>query len=155
MSITIDDVTGPSLVTTDLDATDTAGAIDELARLLEADGRVTDRATYVAAVLAREEETGGTGMESGIAIPHAKSPVVTRPSVAFGRSANGVDFGAEDGTPADLIFLIAAPEGADDVHVTLLSRLARRLIHEEFRTSLREAGSPEDVFATIKREVQL
>ena len=155
MSITIDDVTGPALVTTNLNATDTPGAIAELAALLEADGRVTDRDTYVKAVLAREEETGGTGMESGIAIPHAKSPAVVRPSVAFGRSGAGVDFGAEDGTKADLIFLIAAPEGADDVHVTLLSRLARRLIHESFRNSLREADSPEALVATIKREVQL
>jgi PTS system fructose-specific IIA component len=155
LSITIDDVTGPELVTTDLAATDAPEAIAELASLFEANGRVTDRDTYVKAVLAREEETGGTGMESGIAIPHAKSPAVVRPSVAFGRSSAGIDFGAEDGTKADLIFLIAAPEGADDVHVTLLSRLARRLIHESFRSSLREADSPEALFASIKREVQL
>jgi PTS system fructose-specific IIA component len=155
LSITIDDVTGPELVTTKLAATDASGAVDELAALLEAGGRVTDRPTYVKAVLAREEETGGTGMESGIAIPHAKSPAVVRPSVAFGRSTAGIDFGAEDGTKADLIFLIAAPEGADDVHVTLLSRLARRLIHEGFRSSLREAETPEALVATIKQEVKL
>ena len=105
--------------------------------------------------MAREQETGGTGMESGIAIPHAKSPAVVRPSVAFGRSEAGVDFGAEDGSSADLIFLIAAPEGADDLHVRVLSRLARRLIHEEFRTALRDAGSPEAVYDVIRKEVQL
>lgn len=155
MSITIEDVTGPQLITTDLTATDDAGAIAELGRLLQADGRVSDVDTFVATVLAREEETGGTGMESGVAIPHGKSPAVERPSVAFGRSATGVDFGAEDGTPADLIFLIGAPEGAEDVHVTLLSRLARRLIHESFRTSLREAAGPTEVFEIIQREVEL
>lgn len=155
MSITIEDVTGPELVTTELGATDTAGAIDELAQLMEAQGRVTDRGPYVDAVLAREQETGGTGMESGIAIPHAKSPSVQRATVAFGRSPEGVDFGAGDGTPADLIFLIAAPEGQDDLHVTLLSRLARKLIHENFRTALREAENPQAVFDIIKREVQL
>lgn len=155
MTVTIDDVTNSALVSTDLAATDAAGAVDELTELLEADGRVTDRATYVGAVLAREQETGGTGMESGIAIPHAKSSAVTRPSVAFGRSATGVDFGAEDGTKSDLIFLIAAPEGEDDLHVTLLSRLARRLIHEQFRTALRNAETPEAVFAVIKKEVEL
>jgi fructose-specific phosphotransferase system IIA component len=155
VSITIDDVTGPELVTTQLSATDAPGAINELADLLAAQDRVTDRETYVSAVLAREEETGGTGMESGIAIPHAKSPAVSRPSIAVGRSQDGVYFGADDGTKADLIFLIAAPEGADDVHVTLLSRLARKLIHKNFRTALRDADSSQAMFDTIKAEVQL
>lgn len=152
---TIDDVMGPGLIDVELEATDAPGAIRELAALMEAEGRVSDRDAFVDVVLAREEETGGTGMESGIAIPHGKSPAVTRASVAFGRSAVGVDFGAEDGTPADLIFLIAAPEGQDDLHVTLLSRLARKLIHQDFRTALREADSAEAIFATVKREVQL
>lgn len=155
MTTTIDDVTGPELVTIDLTATDARDAVDELAGLLQAAGRVTDRAAFVEVVMAREAETGGTGMESGIAIPHGKSAAVDRASVAFGRSATGIDFGAGDGVTADLIFLIAAPEGQDDLHVTLLSRLARRLIHEEFRTALREAGSSDAVFTTIKREVQL
>jgi len=152
---TIEELTSPSLVSVSLGATDRRAAIEELARLLEIDGRVSDVPAYVEAVWAREQETGGTGMESGIAIPHAKSPAVVRPSVAFGRSEGGVDFGAEDGSSADLIFLIAAPEGADDLHVRVLSRLARRLIHEEFRTALREAGSPEAVYDVIRREVQL
>jgi fructose PTS system EIIA component len=151
----IEELTNPSLMTVSLAATERREAIEELAKLLEADGRVTDVPTYVEAVWAREQETGGTGMESGIAIPHAKSPAVARASVAFGRSDTGVDFGAEDGSVADLIFLIAAPEGADDLHVRVLSRLARRLIHEEFRTALREAGSPEAVFDIVRREVQL
>jgi PTS system fructose-specific IIA component len=151
----IEDLTNPSLVSVKLAAIERRAAIQELAKLLEADGRVTDVPAYVDAVWAREEETGGTGMESGIAIPHAKSPAVARPSVAFGRSETGVDFGAEDGSTADLIFLIAAPEGADDLHVRVLSRLARRLIHEEFRTALREAGSPEAVYDIIRKEVEL
>jgi fructose PTS system EIIA component len=152
---TIEDLTNPSLVTVSLHATERRAAIEELAKLLESDGRVTDVPTYVEAVWAREEETGGTGMESGIAIPHAKSPAVARPSVAFGHSDAGVDFGAEDGSAADLIFLIAAPEGADDLHVRVLSRLARRLIHEGFRKALREAGSPEAVYDIIRKEVEL
>lgn len=155
MRITIEDVTGPELVSTDLTATTAREAVDELAGLLEQAGRLTDRASFVEVVMAREEETGGTGMESGIAIPHGKSADVERASFAFGRSADGVDFGAEDGTAADLIFLIAAPEGEDDLHVTLLSRLARKLIHQQFRTALREADSAEAVFTTIKQEVEL
>ena len=152
---TIEELINPALVSAALTATGRREAIEELAKLLEADGRVRDVQTYVDAVWAREQETGGTGMESGIAIPHAKSTAVTTPSVAFGRSEQGVDFGAEDGSAADLIFLIAAPEGADDLHVRVLSRLARRLIHEQFRTALREASSPEDVYQVIRKEVQL
>lgn len=152
---TISELIDPRLVTTDLGATDRRAAIEELARLLEAQGRVTDVGDFVDAVWAREQETGGTGMESGIAIPHAKSPAVSRASVAFGRSAGGVDFGAEDGTGADLIFLIAAPEGADDLHVRVLSRLARKLIHESFRQELRSAASPQAVIDIIEREIQL
>ena len=152
---TIEELTSPSLVSVRLAATERRAAIEELAKLLEADGRVGDVPAYVDAVWAREQETGGTGMESGIAIPHAKSPAVLRASVAFGHSQAGVDFGAEDGSPADLIFLIAAPEGANDLHVRVLSRLARRLIHEGFRTALREAASPEAVYGVIRKEVQL
>jgi fructose-specific phosphotransferase system IIA component len=151
----IDDLTSPDFVLLDLTAADPHGAVEEMAGLLERDGRVTDRRAYVQAVMAREEETGGTGMESGIAIPHAKSPAVTRPAIAFARSTRGLDFGAEDGTPADLVFLIAAPEGADELHVKMLSRLARRLIHEDFRTRLRKAASPEEVVAVIREEVEL
>jgi mannitol/fructose-specific phosphotransferase system IIA component (Ntr-type) len=108
----------------------------------------------VAKVRAREE-SGPTGMEMGIAIPHGKDEAVTSPSVAFGRAPGGVDFKAPDGTPADLVFLIAAPEGGSDVHLTVLSRLARKLVHEDFRESLRTAGSEEEVVSIIRNEVTL
>lgn len=152
---TISDLITPALVSTDLAATTSEEAIDELAQLLEADGRLTDRSAYVQTVVAREAETGGTGMESGIAIPHGKSGAVAAPGLAFGRSAVGLDFGAEDGTASDLIFLIAAPEGADDLHIRVLSRIARRLIHESFRMSLREAPTPQAVVDIIEQEVEL
>lgn len=94
-------------------------------------------------------------MESGIAIPHGKTSAVARPSLAFGRSARGLDFGAGDGTPSDLIFLIAAPKGEDDLHLRVLSRIARKLIHESFRTALREAATPQAVVTIIEQEVEL
>lgn len=153
MSLDIDDITGTALVSLDL-AGDRWQAIDQLARLLEADGRLTDRDAFVTAVREREE-TAPTGMEMGIAIPHGKSAGVARASVAFGRATGGIDFGAGDGTPADLVFLIAAPEGEGDLHVTLLSRLARRLVHEEFREALRAAATPQDVITIIREEVTL
>lgn len=94
-------------------------------------------------------------MESGIAIPHGKTSAVARPSLAFGRSAWGLDFGAGDGTPSDLIFLIAAPKGEDDLHLRVLSRIARKLIHGSFRTALREAATPQAVVTIIEQEVEL
>lgn len=155
MTVTIHDLVSSDLIATNLESTDAPGAIRELATRMATAGRVTDVDAYVDAVVAREQETGGTGMGSGIAIPHAKSDAVARATVAFGRSSQGVDFGSEDGTPADLVFLIAAPTGADDLHVTLLSRLARRLVHPSFREALRQAPTAEAVLDVITTEVTL
>ena len=150
MSITIDDITSTNLVALDLEATDQWAAIDALADLLDKDGRLSDRDAYAEAVYAREKETGGTAMEMGIAIPHAKSAGVSQAGVAFGRTNSPLDYGDEK---ADLIFLIAAPEGEHDLHVTVLQQLARRLVHENFRTSLREASTPEEVVELMREQI--
>jgi fructose-specific phosphotransferase system IIA component len=150
MSITIDDITSTNLVALDLEVTDQWAAIDALADLLDKDGRLSDRDAYAAAVYAREKETGGTAMEMGIAIPHAKSAGVAQAGVAFGRTSTPLDYGEEK---ADLIFLIAAPEGEHNLHVTVLQQLARRLVHESFRTSLREASTPEEVVVLMREQI--
>ena len=150
MSITIDDITSTNLVALDLEVTDQWAAIDALADLLDKDGRLSDRNAYAEAVYAREKETGGTAMEMGIAIPHAKSAGVSQAGVAFGRTSTPLDYGEEK---ADLIFLIAAPEGEHDLHVTVLQQLARRLVHETFRTSLREASTPEEVVELMREQI--
>ena len=93
-----------------------------------------------------------TGIEGGIGIPHARSRHVTTPSVAFGRSGPGVDFGAPDG-PAHLIFLIAAPTEGDADHMTILAALARRLVHASFREALSTAADPQAAAELINREV--
>jgi fructose-specific phosphotransferase system IIA component len=150
MSITIDDITSTNLVVLDLEVTDQWTAIDALTDLLDKDGRLSDRDAYAEAVYAREKDTGGTAMEMGIAIPHAKSPGVSQPGVAFGRTSTPLDYGGEK---ADLIFLIAAPEGEHDLHVTVLQQLARRLVHESFRTSLREASTVEEVVELMREQI--
>ena len=150
MSITIDDITSTNLVALELEITDQWAAIDALADLLDKDGRLSDRDAYVEAVYGREKETGGTAMEMGIAIPHAKSAGVSSPGVAFGRTSSPLEYGDEK---ADLIFLIAAPEGEHNLHVTVLQQLARRLVHEGFRTSLREAASPEEVVQLMREQI--
>ena len=152
MSPTIDDITNANLVALDLEVADRWAAIDALADLLNADGRLSDQSTYVEAVRKREEDTGGTAMEMGIAIPHAKSSGVTQAGVAFLRTREPIDFGDEK---ADLIFLIAAPEGEHNIHVTVLSQLARRLVHERFRGALRSAATPEEVVDLMRQEVKL
>ncbi|MFJ2111329.1 fructose-specific PTS transporter subunit EIIC, partial [Streptomyces sp. NPDC087850] len=113
-------------------------------------GRVTDLDGFLADVAAREAQMP-TGLDGGIGIPHCRSAHVAEPTLAFGRSAEGIDFGAPDG-PADLIFLIAAPAGADDAHLTILSALARRLMNEEFTTALRSAIDPSAAAALISGE---
>ncbi|WUU83509.1 fructose-specific PTS transporter subunit EIIC [Streptomyces cellulosae] len=123
------------LVDLDLSADTKEAAARALAERMVALGRVTDLEGFLADVAAREAQMP-TGLDGGIGIPHCRSAHVTEPTLAFGRSAAGVDFGAPDG-PADLIFLIAAPAGADDAHLTLLSALARRLMNSEFTDALR------------------
>lgn len=154
MDISIDDVINEQLVLLDVTETDRDKTIRAMADRLEADGRLSDPDAYIGEVLKREEEGGGTGMEMGVAIPHGKSAGVERASVAFARSVDGVEFGG-DGGPCRLIFLIAAPTGSEDLHVTLLAKLARRLVHESFRNRLLEAETPADALGIIRDEVTL
>ncbi|MFF1281020.1 fructose-specific PTS transporter subunit EIIC [Streptomyces sp. NPDC058299] len=142
------DMITADLVDLDLSADTKEAAARALAERMAAQGRVTDLEGFLADVAAREAQMP-TGLDGGIGIPHCRSTHVTEPSLAFGRSAAGVDFGAADG-PADLIFLIAAPAGADDAHLTILSSLARQLMNAEFTAALRTARAPETAAALIR-----
>ncbi|MFJ3162172.1 fructose-specific PTS transporter subunit EIIC [Streptomyces kanasensis] len=144
-----DMITG-SLVDLDLAAHTKEEAARSLAARMAALGRVTDVDGFLADVAAREAQMP-TGLDGGIGIPHCRSTHVTEPTLAFGRAPHGIDFGAPDG-PADLIFLIAAPAGADDAHLTILSSLARRLMDERFTTALRAETDPERAAARIRGE---
>ncbi|MFE9398712.1 fructose-specific PTS transporter subunit EIIC [Streptomyces flavidovirens] len=136
------------LVDLDLSAHTKEEAARSLAERMVALGRVTDLDGFLADVAAREAQMP-TGLDGGIGIPHCRSEHVTEPTLAFGRSAQGIDFGAPDG-PADLIFLIAAPAGADDAHLTILSSLARHLMDEDFTAALRAAEDPASTAALIR-----
>ncbi|MCZ9336473.1 PTS sugar transporter subunit IIA, partial [Streptomyces sp. TRM76130] len=125
-------------------------AARSLAERMAALGRVTDLDGFLADVAAREAQMP-TGLDGGIGIPHCRSAHVTEPTLAFGRSAVGIDFGAPDG-PADLIFLIAAPAGADDAHLTILSTLARKLANTEFTDALRAAQDAAAAVALVRGE---
>jgi fructose PTS system EIIA component len=141
----------PELVGIDLTGTDRDDITRQLIDLLAAAGRVTDADGFHADVRAREAQMA-TGMPGGVGLPHARSEHVTAPSLAVGRVPAGVDFGAPDG-PANLIFLIAAPASGGSEHLKILASLARRLVHESFRSSLLNAADANEVAEIVTREV--
>ncbi|WP_328711160.1 fructose-specific PTS transporter subunit EIIC [Nocardia salmonicida] len=142
-----------SIITADLIALDAdlgadkSAVITALAGKLAAADRATDAAAVAEAASARESQSA-TGLPGGIAIPHCRSAAVSTASLAFARLAPAVDFGAPDG-PADLVFLIAAPDGAGAEHMKLLSSLARALVRPAFVADLRAAATPAEVVALV------
>ena len=134
----------PELVLLDQNLGETKfDVISKLAHAVVDASRATDYDQLYAAAEARESKTD-TGIPGGIAIPHCRSAAVTEPTLAMARPKPGVSFGAKDGA-ADLIFFIAAPDGADQEHLKLLSTLARSLMKKSFTASLREAQTPEEI----------
>ena len=122
--------------------------IRHLAGRVAANGRATEVEGLFADAFARESKTA-TGVPGGIAIPHCRSTAVTEATLAMARLSQPVDFGAKDG-PADLIFFIAAPEGADQEHLKLLSKLARSLIKKDFTAALRAAATPVEIVELVE-----
>jgi PTS system fructose-specific IIC component len=118
--------------------------IDELAAKLAEAGAVSDVEAFKQAIWAREQQST-TGVGDGIAIPHAKTAAVKRPAVAFGRSAEGIDYESLDGKPSHLFFMIAAPEGGEQTHLEALARLSSMLMDASFRAQLETASSEEEI----------
>lgn len=123
-------------------------AIDKMVDLMAATGKLADKEAYKAQVLRREEE-GTTGIGEGIAIPHGKCDAVKAPGLAAMVLKDGVDYDSLDGAPADLIFLIAAPNTEDNVHLDVLSRLSVLLMDEEFTGKLRSAETTEEFLGYV------
>ena len=146
--MTIPPIISPDLVLLDVDAgSDMQAVIERLAGLFAAAGRTGDARGLRRAILAREAQSA-TGLPGGIAIPHCRSASVRHASIGFVRLRPAVDFGAPDG-PADLVFLIAAPEGAGAEHMALLSSLARALVRPAFVASLRAATTDSEIVALV------
>ena len=123
-------------------------AINKLVDLMAKNGNLTDKEKYTQVVLKREEE-GSTGIGEGIAIPHGKTDAVSKPGLSAMVINNGVEFDSLDGQAAKLLFLIAAPNTKDNVHLDVLSRLSTLLMDTEFRKSLMEAKTPEEFLRCI------
>ena len=125
-------------------------AIIQLVDLMVENENINDKEAYKQAVLKREEE-GTTGIGEGIAIPHGKTEAVEKPGLAAMIIPDGVDFKSLDGSPAKLLFLIAAPNTKDNVHLDVLSRLSTLLMDTDFRQALYNAKSPKEFLECIDK----
>ncbi|EKO3735575.1 PTS sugar transporter subunit IIA [Vibrio metschnikovii] len=127
----ITELINQQLIKLDLSATDKNGVLEELVEILASQGRLSDKQQFLADIHAREA-LGNTGFEEGVAIPHAKSAAVIHPALVIGVSRQGIDYGAEDGRPSQLFFMIASPDGGDNHHIEVLAELSSKLIEEGF-----------------------
>lgn len=130
----------------ELQATTKEGAIDELIASLAASGRITDAKLFKEKILEREAQSS-TGIGGGIAMPHAKTKAVSEATVVFAKSSAGIDFASLDEAPARIFFMIAAPDGAGNMHLRTLAALSRLLIESEFIEQLMNAKTPAEVSA--------
>ncbi|TOY95207.1 fructose-specific PTS transporter subunit EIIC [Vibrio fluvialis] len=143
------------LIKLDLQATSKEEVFKELVSILYAQGRISDQTQFLADI--KERETlGNTGFEDGVAIPHAKSAAVLAPAVVIGVSQSGIDYGAEDGLPSKLFFMIASPDGGDNHHIEVLAELSSKLIEDGFIDAFLNATTSAQALALLlaKQEPQ-
>lgn len=128
----------------DIQATTKEAAIDEMINSLVDNGVVTDFDVFKSGIMAREAQTS-TGLGDGIAMPHSKNAAVKEATVLFAKSNKGVDYESLDGQPTDLFFMIAVPEGANDIHLAALAELSKYLMQDDFADRLRQVTSADKV----------
>ncbi|MCQ9081710.1 PTS fructose transporter subunit IIABC [Vibrio harveyi] len=136
------------LIKLDLQATSKEDVFKELVAVLHAQGRISDQEQFLADIKAREE-LGNTGFEDGVAIPHAKSAAVLEPAVVIGVCKSGIEYGAEDGLPSKLFFMIASPDGGDNHHIEVLAELSSKLIEDGFIDAFLGAANSQDALALL------
>ncbi|BCN26511.1 PTS fructose transporter subunit IIABC [Vibrio alfacsensis] len=137
-----------NLIKLDLQATSKEDVFKELVAVLHAQGRISDQEQFLADIKAREE-LGNTGFEEGVAIPHAKSSAVIEPAVVIGVSKSGIEYGAEDGLPSKLFFMIASPDGGDNHHIEVLAELSSKLIEDGFIDAFLSTTDNKDALALL------
>ncbi|MDE5978383.1 MAG: fructose-specific PTS transporter subunit EIIC [Turicibacter sp.] len=142
------DLLNKNSISLNLKATNKMEAIDELVGLVDASGHLTDKASYKQGIILREEQST-TGIGEGIAIPHAKMEAVKKACLAAAVSKAGVDYESFDGSLAHLFFMIAAPDGANNTHLEVLSRLSTILMDEQFRKNLMNAVTVDEFLSLI------
>ncbi|ANW23806.1 PTS fructose transporter subunit IIC [Vibrio coralliilyticus] len=149
----ITDLINQELICLDLQATTKQEVFEELIELLSNNHRISDKAQFLNDIQAREE-IGNTGFEDGVALPHAKSAAVSQPAVAIGISRQGIEYGAEDGQPSKLFFMIASPDGGADHHIEVLAELSSKLIEEGFIERFMQASSSEEALELLLAKPQ-
>lgn len=144
------DLMDEELIIMDVKATEKDQAFQEFISLSALDNRLSDKESVLQAVQQRESE-GSTGMGEGIAIPHAKSNDIVAPTVVFGRSDSGIEWDSLDGQPVNVAFLILVPERhKGDMHLKILQILARKLMDPEFKASLLNAKTRDEVYEILE-----
>ncbi len=141
----------PGLVWTDLKATTKLDLINEISEMIAIEQPFIDK-DNVSQALSKREELGSTGIEDGVAIPHAKIQGLDKTIVAFCRKTQGIDFQAHDGKPTQLFFILLAPEKSTIVHLKVLARLSRLLKNSTFRNQLLKADTSSDIYDAIIKE---
>lgn len=149
----ITDLINQELICLDLQATTKQEVFEELIELLSNNHRISDKAQFLNDIQAREE-IGNTGFEDGVALPHAKSAAVSQPAVAIGISRQGIEYGAEDGQPSKLFFMIASPDGGADHHIEVLAELSSKLIEDGFIERFMQASSSEEALELLLAKPQ-
>ncbi len=144
----ITDLLKPNAIALNISAESKDEAIEKLVSLHEAAGNLSDRESYKQDIWARENQ-GSTAIGEGIAVPHAKSGSVKEAGLSAITVKEGVDYGAPDGKPSDILFMIAAPKGDGDLHLEILSRLMVMLMEPEFCSDLRKAKTTDEFLKTI------
>ncbi|CAM3751078.1 PTS system mannose-specific EIIBCA component [Vibrio aerogenes CECT 7868] len=144
----ITELINKDLIHLDLKATSKEEVFSELISILYRQGCIHDPVQFLADIEAREV-LGNTGFEDGVALPHAKSRAVVKPAVAIGVSQRGVEYGADDGKPSRLFFMIASPEGAAEHHIEVLAELSSKLIEEGFIERFLRVNSSEEAMALL------
>ncbi|MGF1777176.1 PTS fructose transporter subunit IIABC [Vibrio nomapromontoriensis] len=141
------------LIKLSLEADSKEAVFKELIEVLHAQGRISDKAQFLADIKAREA-LGNTGFEDGIALPHAKSAAVIEPAVVIGVHKTGIEYGADDGQPSKLFFMIASPDGGDNHHIEVLAELSSKLIEEGFIENFLNADSPQSALNLLLEKPQ-
>ena len=136
-------------ITISMSHKDKQGLIEELLDLAMKAGKITDRTAALKAVIDRENLMS-TGLERGIAVPHAKSPAVSDLTMSMGISREGIDFQAADGKPSHLFFFLLAPEAAAGPNVQILAQIARLTNDPAFCQVLKNASTPKEVLEIIQ-----
>ena len=150
----ITDLLNKNSIKLNLSSSTKSEVIDEMVDLVENSGNLNNKEEYKKAIIAREEMST-TGIGEGVAIPHAKTKYVDKACLGAGISKNGINYESFDGSLSNLFFMIAAPDGANDTHLEVLSRLSTILMDEEFRNNLINATSVDEFISLIdKKEIE-